>query len=285
MLAVHRDVAADPTEQIEINISIVSLRPLIREAFQQLITRQNLVVVGKEKTFADVGENPGRGRALDLVVGIFESNHETDKALLELKGVRARFARAKVIVLTASISPAVLRAAVEANVEAVLTTEVSPMVLQRAVELVLLGHRLLPAEMAELLDPAPRHVEAEPSTLVLDGAPTRSPDRGRATALSPREHEILLQLVNGCSNKVIARQLNITEATVKVHVKALLRKTQMANRTQAAVWALNTQLQGTATEPFPRTSQGRLGNSRQGESLIDILPTRVGVVVPIKCDD
>ena len=270
MLAVHRDVAADPAEQIEIDIFIVSLRPLIREAFQQLIARQNLVVVGKEKTFADVVENPERGRALALVIGIFDSNQETSKALLDLKGIRARFARAKVIVLTASISPAVLRAAVEANVEAVLTTEISPMVLQRAVELVLLGHRLLPAEMAELLDPTPRHIEAGPSTLVLDGAP---------------QHEILLQLVNRCSNKVIARELNITEATVKVHVKALLRKTQMANRTTGCSLGTEHPTSGHGDGAVAKDSQGRLGNLRQVESLIDTLPIRVGVAIPIECDD
>jgi two-component system nitrate/nitrite response regulator NarL len=48
--------------------------------------------------------------------------------------------------------------------------------------------------------------------------------------------------VNGLSNKTIARELDIAEATVKVHVKGLLRKTQMANRTQAAVWGLNNSL-------------------------------------------
>ena len=43
--------------------------------------------------------------------------------------------------------------------------------------------------------------------------------------------------MKGESNKVIARKLDITEATIKVHVKAILRKTGAANRTQAAMWA------------------------------------------------
>nr|WP_238940287.1 response regulator transcription factor [Pseudoroseomonas ludipueritiae] len=57
--------------------------------------------------------------------------------------------------------------------------------------------------------------------------------------LSSREHQILQCLINGLTNKAIARDLDISEATVKVHVKALLRKTRLANRTQAAIWALN----------------------------------------------
>lgn len=56
---------------------------------------------------------------------------------------------------------------------------------------------------------------------------------------SPRETEILKYLLHGCSNKRIARGLGITEATVKVHLKALMRKIRAANRTQAAIWAAN----------------------------------------------
>jgi two-component system nitrate/nitrite response regulator NarL len=56
--------------------------------------------------------------------------------------------------------------------------------------------------------------------------------------LSEREAQILDGLVKGHANKVIARSCDITEATVKVHMKSILRKIQVANRTQAAVWAL-----------------------------------------------
>ncbi|MBL0408620.1 response regulator transcription factor, partial [Microvirga aerilata] len=57
--------------------------------------------------------------------------------------------------------------------------------------------------------------------------------------LSPREAEILRSLMRGEPNKVIAKRLDVTEATVKVHVKAILRKVGAANRTQAALWATN----------------------------------------------
>jgi two-component system nitrate/nitrite response regulator NarL len=57
--------------------------------------------------------------------------------------------------------------------------------------------------------------------------------------LSSRELAILRTLMQGASNKVIARKLVITEATVKVHMKAILRKLRLQNRTQAAIWARN----------------------------------------------
>lgn len=72
--------------------------------------------------------------------------------------------------------------------------------------------------------------------------PPASPGRKSARSdpgPSPRETEILKYLLNGCSNKMIARGLGITEATVKVHLKALLRKICATNRTQAAIWAAN----------------------------------------------
>src|SRR5260370_41098259 len=64
-------------------------------------------------------------------------------------------------------------------------------------------------------------------------------ERAAAPHLSAQERRILQYLVEGNSNKVIARKIDIAEATVKVHLKAILRKTKVHNRTQAAIWAVN----------------------------------------------
>jgi DNA-binding NarL/FixJ family response regulator len=56
--------------------------------------------------------------------------------------------------------------------------------------------------------------------------------------LSEREEKILKALIHGHSNKVIACMNSITEATVKVKMRSILRKIQVANRTQAAIWAI-----------------------------------------------
>jgi two-component system nitrate/nitrite response regulator NarL len=61
---------------------------------------------------------------------------------------------------------------------------------------------------------------------------------GAGHGLSEREEQILKALVRGYSNKMIARMYSVTEATVKVHMKSILRKIRVANRTQAAIWAL-----------------------------------------------
>ena len=55
--------------------------------------------------------------------------------------------------------------------------------------------------------------------------------------LSPREEEVLECLTQGLQNKMIGRELGITEGTVKTHVKSILRKTETSNRTKLALWA------------------------------------------------
>jgi len=57
--------------------------------------------------------------------------------------------------------------------------------------------------------------------------------------LSDREMQILRCLCNGDQNKQIAHQLEISDGTVKVHLKAILKKIRVQNRTQAALWAMN----------------------------------------------
>lgn len=78
--------------------------------------------------------------------------------------------------------------------------------------------------------PMSREVQTNPTAL------TRT---GSAPRLSARQKLILDCLLDGASNKAIARRMAIAEATVKVHVKAILRKIRVSNRTQAAVWAMN----------------------------------------------
>ncbi|WP_435626316.1 response regulator [Candidatus Ferrigenium straubiae] len=73
----------------------------------------------------------------------------------------------------------------------------------------------------------------------------RAPPKENAAAadvspskLSPREREIIVMLAHGASNKEIARVLNLSESTIKIHVQGILRKLNIAKRVQAAVYAV-----------------------------------------------
>ena len=69
--------------------------------------------------------------------------------------------------------------------------------------------------------------------------------------LSEREEQVLRDLVKGLPNKMIARKRDIAEATVKVHLKSILRKIRVANRTQAAIWALENGYAANNLHPEP----------------------------------
>ena len=61
--------------------------------------------------------------------------------------------------------------------------------------------------------------------------------KDKEVSLTDREQEILQCLANGLNNKTIARNLGISNTTVKVHIKHLLSKLQLTSRLEAAVWA------------------------------------------------
>ena len=108
-------------------------------------------------------------------------------------------------------------------------------VLIKSLELVMLGEAVLPTHlMTLLLDMIPGSVEVEHWKNAGTGLERSD---ARLPKLSTREAEILHCLTEGAPNKIIARKLDVAEATVKVHIKAILRKIGAANRTQAAMWA------------------------------------------------
>ena len=111
----------------------------------------------------------------------------------------------------------------------------------KSIELVMMGGTVFPPAFpsfvldhedgAPLDEPGPRD-ENDQAILV-------AAEDVIAPQLSPRENSVLRCLIEGDSNKCIARKIDISEATVKVHIKAILRKIRVQNRTQAAIWGMN----------------------------------------------
>jgi two-component system nitrate/nitrite response regulator NarL len=103
----------------------------------------------------------------------------------------------------------------------------------KSLDLVLLGETLMPATLLTLF---PCSEQADNAPLKVAAPLARNDETPQ---FSEQERRILRNLVEGDSNKIIARKVSIAEATVKVHIKAILRKLRLHNRTQAAVWAMN----------------------------------------------
>jgi two-component system, NarL family, nitrate/nitrite response regulator NarL len=90
--------------------------------------------------------------------------------------------------------------------------------------------------------------------------------------LSHREHQVLICLARGESNKAIARLCHISEATVKVHLKGILRKIDARNRTQAAIWAIEHGLRNSAPEHNDATAEHKDGMHEPREEAADVPP-------------
>jgi DNA-binding NarL/FixJ family response regulator len=110
----------------------------------------------------------------------------------------------------------------------------------KSIELVMMGETIFPpAFLSFVLDSGSDHIgKRAPRDETKQAILVRTEDT-IAPQLSPRERSILHCLIEGDSNKSIARKIDIAEATVKVHVKAILRKIRVQNRTQAAIWGMN----------------------------------------------
>lgn len=115
----------------------------------------------------------------------------------------------------------------------------------KSLELVMQGQTILPSEGISHLHEQRKQasIKNTQSTgqiagrLGAAGVP-QTAGRQESPGLSKQERHILRCLAEGSTNKVIARDCKIAEGTVKVHVKAILRKIRVQNRTQAAIWAL-----------------------------------------------
>ena len=117
--------------------------------------------------------------------------------------------------------------AFQIGVDAVIVKEILCAPLVESIKLVALGEKVFPSQLVNNL------TSWVPAALGGDWKSSAA-----SVGLSDREIEILESVMAGMANKVIARQFGICEATVKVHVKAILRKLGVENRTQAATWGV-----------------------------------------------
>jgi DNA-binding NarL/FixJ family response regulator len=188
---------------------------LFRQGLKHLLADTRFAV---EVEFSTIEQAVGDTVASGLVI-IGKASTEPG----DLQQLREAYSEARIVVLASDLTVDALRDAMNAGADGFLMNDVSPEALLQSLELVMLGEKVFPTNLAAML-------------LDLSNAPS---SLNSVRGVTPREHEILQALVTGSSNKMIANRLGITEATVKIHLKTLLRKIDVNNRTQAAIWAVN----------------------------------------------
>jgi two-component system nitrate/nitrite response regulator NarL len=226
-----------------IELLIVDDHTLFRRGLMALLSQDGRFHVAAQA--ADIGEAL-RILARQTPDVILLDNHLPGVRGVEgLPALKEAAPEARILMLTVSENEDDLAAALQAGAEGYLLKTVESDQLGEAIVKVMAGESVVSPEMMTKLVTAfrakPSKKESPASNDVpASVAPFSAAQSAQAVALaqlSAREREVLVCIAQGDSNKVIARQLDIAETTVKIHVQHILRKLQLSSRVQVAVYA------------------------------------------------
>ena len=228
----------------------VESRLLVREALKSLMANNSYRVACDVGSTAEISAASGLADGPKLVILGAQS---AENALSEAVSARKLWPDSKIILLYESLSPADFQKLLMSEINGCVPLFASPDTLISTLDMVVTkGARVMVVgDAKQPVIQAARPGESNQSEIRLQsdgaehedvsvriGALQQSPMNVHPLHLSEREAQILDGLVKGHANKVIARTCDIAEATVKVHMKSILRKIRVDNRTQAAIWAM-----------------------------------------------
>lgn len=238
---------------------LVGTNDLLREGLARILSTTEFRVVASQSYLDDRLLNSlPHDRNVLLVIDVSD---DFDRALRQIESFKQACPAACVAVLGPSHQLPEMMSAFRAGANAYLPNVTTYQTFIKCLELVALNMTLLPPEILVLISDRydrPRAGEIVNSEEPVGEGPTKDDDtegnlipghghsqqasQAASTStqrLSPRQEAILRCLILGDSNRTIARKMEMAEATVKAHVKAVLRRIRAHNRTQAAVWAMS----------------------------------------------
>lgn len=213
-------------DKSEVNVALVCANSIMREGLSRILGEEEFVVAHSYRDCDSMLS--GEGDPIDESELIVIDVSAAQDVKTEVHALRKAYSNSRLVLLTDEFEYEMMVDSFRAGVDGYIVKEIACRSLVESLRLVTLGEKVLPSALLDHL--ADRSVMPGPS--------------GKSGAdlvklLSEREIETLRCLIMGYPNKVIAHRLDISEATVKVHVKAILRKLMVQNRTQAAIWAVN----------------------------------------------
>jgi DNA-binding NarL/FixJ family response regulator len=230
----------------KITILIVDDHQIFRQGLRDSLSLDDEIEV--------VGEAPDGETALQLAAQLKPQVVIIDVNLPGLNGLQvAQRLRREVpgtytLILTAYDDEEQLFHAVRAGARGFFSKDISPQHILAAVRDIVAGKYVMGSKVMEEEEVAPWAIKASERY-----APTFGDELQEAfMPLSPREMEIVQYITRGLSNKLIAHKLGISHQTVKNHMTSILRKLDVEDRTQAAIYALRhgwVRLQDTQTAP------------------------------------
>jgi DNA-binding NarL/FixJ family response regulator len=201
-----------------IRVLVVDDHPVVRQGLRTFLDLQDdLTVVGEA---ADGAAAVAAADELRPDVVLLDLKMPGADGVAALRGLRQSGNAAKVLIITSFTEPAAVLPAVRAGAAGYVYKDVDPPALAAAIRAVHAGHVLLHPDVARLL--------ADGQARLAD------------VHLTARERDVLAAITRGRANREIARQLGLSEKTVKTHVSAILTKLGVQDRTQAALYAVRT---------------------------------------------
>jgi two-component system, NarL family, nitrate/nitrite response regulator NarL len=236
---------------------VVESRLLVREALKSLMAKNSYRVVCDVGSTAEIS---GASTLSDEPKLVILGAQSADNALTEAASARQLWPDSKIILLYECLPPADFQKLLTSEINGCVPLFASPdtlistldMIVTRDVRVMVVGDAKSPAiqpaqpedanqsgiKIDKLRSEGAELEDVSVSIGALQQRPMNVPSPRNHPGLSEREAQMLNGLVKGHPNKVIARTCDITEATVKVHMKSILRKIRVDNRTQAAIWAM-----------------------------------------------
>jgi len=209
---------------------LVDRNELFREGLKQLLARKAFSVHGEARNLQEAQQLLADGPPPDVVLA--DLAEYGDEELDRLRDLRAKLP-SKIVVLTTEANLKQLIDLIGVGVQGYITKDISFETLVQVLRLAMQDDEIFSTRLScgvtERLSSIVHTYQSK-----IDAAQSKID----AAALSSREKEVVRFLSDGRSNKAIARAMAINEASVKIHVRDLLRKLNVKNRTQIAIWAV-----------------------------------------------
>lgn len=203
-------------------IILIDDHPMLRSGVKQLISLEPQLKVIGEASSGQQGIELAEKFDPDLI--LLDLNMPGMNGLETLDQLRTRTLSGRVVVFSVSNHEDDVISALKRGADGYLLKDMEPEDLLRSLHQAAAGQVVLSEALTPVLAASLR--ESRPSS------------ERDVQQLTPRECDILKLIAQGLPNKMIARKLMITESTVKVHVKHLLKKMKLKSRVEAAVWVL-----------------------------------------------
>ena len=245
---------------------------MLREGLKHILSSTRFKLHPEDLTKARVRQDQWELTAPLLL--ILDANLYSGELAENIWSLKQQYSHARIVILSDSFDLEDMKSAFQSGADGYCLATTGCEALIKYLDLVILGEVVFPsaAFLAAISSFGEEHEPLKEVSSVkassLQPSPSSEMQDSPIRTLSAREAEILHCLMQGAPNKVIARKLDVAEATVKVHIKAILRKIRVANRTQAAMWAVNHLSAGGADVSWDQSSENL---AAQGHALMKAL--------------